>query len=98
MWHLAVNPQNKVAPYTNPLDLILSADPFMAKASNDFRLNNTAAGGAACRGHGVPTSWPGNTPTISYPDMGAVQHQDASGGGGGGAFPIFDPSIIRGVS
>jgi hypothetical protein len=71
-----VNAVDGVAPYTNVLDVVLTADPFVAKASNDFRLNNTAGGGAACRGHGVPTSWPGNSLTTSAPDMGAAQHAD----------------------
>jgi len=77
----AVCPVNGVAPYVNSRDVILTADPFVAKASNDFRLNTTAGGGAACRGHGVPTTWPGNSLTVAYPDMGAAQHIDPTGGG-----------------
>jgi hypothetical protein len=80
---VATNAINGVAPYTNVKDVILSADPFVAKASNDFRLNSTAGGGAACRGFGAFTSWPGLT-IAGYQDMGAIQHQDAGGGGGGG--------------
>lgn len=79
-----VNPQNGVAPYINTYDVLLTADPFVSKATGDFRLNTAAGGGAACRGVGIPQSWPGNTPTLSYPDLGAVQHADAGGGGGGG--------------
>ena len=73
-----VNPQNGVAPYTNIYDQILTADPFVAKASNDYRLNQNPGGGAACRGSAVPSLYPGLTNPNSYafPDMGAVQHQD----------------------
>lgn len=69
------NALNAVAPYTNIYDVILSADPFTAKGSNDFTLNNVVGGGAACRAAGLPRSWPGSS-IAGYPDMGAVQHQD----------------------
>lgn len=72
---------NGVVPYFNTKDITLSADPFVAKASDDYRLNNTAGGGAACRGFGVPTTWPGNSLTVAAADMGAVQHVDSGGGG-----------------
>jgi hypothetical protein len=75
------NAANGVAPYVNTLDVILTADPYVLKASNDYRLNATAGGGAACRGFGVPTTWLGNSLTVSAPDMGAVQHVDSGGGG-----------------
>ncbi len=81
------NPIDGVAPYVNTLDVILTADPFVAKASNDYRLNTEVGGGAACRGFGVPTSWPGNTLTTSAPDMGAVQHADPTP-------PVGAPVII----
>ena len=48
---------------------------------DNYQLNTTAGGGAACTGYGVPTSWPGNTSTVSYPSMGAVQPQNTGGGG-----------------
>lgn len=35
-------------------DVTLTADPFTAAGSNDFTLNNTAGGGAACRQAGFP--------------------------------------------
>jgi hypothetical protein len=69
-----------VAPYANTQDEILTADPFVDRANNDFRLNNAAGGGAQARGMGLPRTWPGNTATVGYPDMGAVQSQ-ATGGG-----------------
>jgi hypothetical protein len=78
----ATNVVDAVVPYINTLDVILSADPFQAKASDDYRLNTTAGGGAACRAHGVPNSWPGNSLTVAAHDVGAVQHADPAGGGG----------------
>lgn len=66
--------------------ITLTGDPFTDAANGDFRLNNTAGAGAACRGAGRGTftqtaaSYSG---TVGYPDVGAVQHQDAGGGGGG---------------
>jgi hypothetical protein len=83
------NPVNGSSPYVNSLDVILTADPFVDKAGNDFRLNSTAGGGAACRGHGTPASWPGNTLTVGYPDLGAAQHQDSGGGGGSSSHAVL---------
>jgi hypothetical protein len=71
-----VNPVNGVAPYFSGFDVICSANPFQNAAGSDFRLNNLAGGGASCRARGVPASWPGNTPTVSNSDKGAVQHAD----------------------
>jgi hypothetical protein len=73
-----VNPQNGVGAYTNIYDVILTADPFVAKASNDYRLNQNPGGGAACRGSAVPSLYPGltNPNSQAFSDMGAVQHQD----------------------
>jgi hypothetical protein len=70
---------NAIAPYTNTQDIILTANPFTNAAGNDFTINNTAGGGAALRGKGRINRWPGLTIT-GYPDFGAVQHQDISGG------------------
>lgn len=61
----------------------LSADPFTSVAGADFSLNTTAGGGAACRAAGHPGVFPAGT-TTGYVDIGAVQHQDPAGGGGGG--------------
>ncbi len=68
-------------PYSNTLDVTLSATPFNNAASNDFTLNNTAGGGAAARAFGVPNAFPGLS-QASYNDMGAFQHQDAGGSAG----------------
>jgi hypothetical protein len=64
-------------------DVTLTADPFTNAAGGDFSLNATAGGGAACREAGFPGAFPGGT-TTGYLDIGAVQHQDAGGGGGSG--------------
>ena len=69
-----VNAQDGVAPYANPYDVSLSADPFVAKGSNDFRLNSTPGGGAACRGSAPAFNGVGGY--VSYQDMGSLQHQD----------------------
>jgi hypothetical protein len=86
----AVNPVDGVATYVNVLDVILTQDPFVAKASGDFRLNTTAGGGAACRGFGVPQTWPGNSLTVSSLDMGAVQHADPSA-----ATYVLNQTLVR---
>lgn len=64
--------------------ITLTADPFTNAAGGDFSLNNTAGGGALLRGLGFV--FPGEL-TTSYLDIGAAQHQDAGGGGGGMCVP-----------
>lgn len=60
-------------------DIILSADPFVDSATNDFRLNNTAGGGAACRA--ATRQMLNSSPVINFKDIGAFQHEDSGGGG-----------------
>jgi hypothetical protein len=60
-------------------DVTLTVDPFTNAAGDDYTLNNTAGGGAACRGVGYPT----------YLDIGAVQHADPAGGSGGVTAPTW---------
>ena len=70
----------------------LSGDPYTGAASGDFRLNNTAGAGASCRGAGIGTytqTAASYTGTVSYPDIGAGQHQDA----GGAAGMLFIPCL-----
>lgn len=67
---------NGVAPYANSLDVTLTTTPFNNSGSNDFSLNNTSGGGAACRGLGGSNAWPGSS-VAGYRDFGAVQHQDS---------------------
>lgn len=59
----------------------LSADPFVNSAANgNFGLNGTSGGGASLRSLGFPGAFPGGTMT-GYGDVGAIRHQDGSGGG-----------------
>ena len=54
---------------TGPNDVTLSVDPYTAIGSDDFTLNATAGGGAACRNAG-----------LNGFDIGTAQHADAGGG------------------
>lgn len=55
------------------------ATPYNAPTAGDFRIVLAAAKGA---GHGTYTQTAASyTGTVAYPDIGAVQHQDAGGGG-----------------
>lgn len=62
-------------PYTNVLDVILTADPFTNAAGGDFSINNNAGGGAAVRGAGNPQTV-GGGPSVGKPDFGVLQHAD----------------------
>ncbi len=42
-------------------DVTLTADPYTNASSGDFSLNDTAGGGAACRGAGFPGAMPDGT-------------------------------------
>jgi hypothetical protein len=57
-----------------------TAEIFVAAGSNNFALNTTAGGGAACRAAGILGAFPGLS-TTGYADIGAVQHQDSGGAG-----------------
>jgi hypothetical protein len=76
-------------------NITLTASPFTNVAGNDYSLNTTAGGGAACRAAGLMGTFPGLS-TTAFQDLGAVQHQDAGGGGGGGG-KILSSSIIQGL-
>lgn len=54
---------------------------FTNAAGGDFTLNNTAGAGADARAAGFPSAFPLSV-GVSYQDIGAVQHEDAGGGGG----------------
>jgi hypothetical protein len=63
-----------------PGDVTLSGNPFKNSAGNDFALN--ALAGAALKAAGIPGVLAvGGT---GYLDIGALQHQESSSGGGGG--------------
>jgi hypothetical protein len=49
---------NYNATITSYGDVTLTADPFTAKASDDYSLNSTAGGGAACKELGYPSAFP----------------------------------------
>lgn len=80
------NVDTAVTPFVNQGFIALTADPYQNAASADFRLNNTAGGGAALRGSGI-----GVTGQTDSQDIGAVQ--TASGGGSGTFNPLNHPLI-----
>lgn len=83
---------NVASVFYNDGGVTLSGAPFTNAASGDFSLNNTAGAGASCRGAGIgtfPTTQGGYGSTLGYPDIGAVQHQDA----GGAAGMLFIPCL-----
>ena len=64
-------------------DVTLSADPFVNRAANNFALNSTSGGGAACKQAGFPGVLPvGGT---GYIDIGPLQSQ---GGGPSSPSPV----------
>jgi hypothetical protein len=84
----STTPVNGSAPYTNVYDITatttpaLTSLPFVNVGSLDFRLNNTAGGGASLRGNAPGNTLPGLS-TTGYRDFGAIQHQDAVASGSG---------------
>lgn len=76
---------NNVNPSFISGSITLSADPFTDGANGNFELNTTAGGGADARNAGIG-SFPNDgveysDTTVSFPDVGAAQHDDAGGGG-----------------
>lgn len=67
-------------------------DPFVNRAGQNWGLNNTTGAGALVRAAGFPGAFRG-TSTTGHLDGGAVQHQDAGGGGA----PIIGSAIVRGL-
>lgn len=66
---------NTPAAYKNVNDVILAASPFVNPAGNDFRLNNTIGGGAACKNIAVPQTILNTTNFQNYADLGVMQAQ-----------------------
>lgn len=76
--------------------ITLTGIPFTDAPNGDFSLNNTAGAGAACRntGRGNFTQQSGDgytATTTSFPDVGAVQHNDT---GSTGLTPIGAVNIV----
>lgn len=67
-----------------------SAGSYFVTPGTNFAPNTTAGQGALIRATGFPSSYPGFASTLSYGDVGAVQHQDT--GGGGGSVMLLDMS------
>lgn len=76
---------------TGDNDVELSATPFTNSGADDWTLNTTAGGGADVRA----AAWPGGIDgtNIGYRDGGALQHQDA---GGGGSDIVLPPGNLSG--
>lgn len=72
-------------PYTNTLDVTLTANPFVSDSTGNFMLNSTSGGGLALKSTGSYATFPGLSSTLGYADFGAVQ-TEATSGGAGGAF------------
>lgn len=66
-------------------DVILTADPFVAGASNNFALNSTSGGGASVKAKGFPGVL--NVGGTGFLDMGALQTQAPAAAGTVG-FPL----------
>ncbi len=66
-------------------NLVLTAFPFISSSPLNLGLNTSAGGGADSRGAAMGISFPGlSTTPAGALDIGAVQHQDPSGGSGSG--------------
>lgn len=86
-----------VNPYANTRDVILTASPYVGPTTGstaNFALNSTSGGGAACKGAGSPGTWPGNTGSTGFLDLGAVQTK----AGGGGPPQIISGAMADGFS
>lgn len=62
--------------------ITLTANPFVDAANGDFRLNDTAGGGALLRAAGYPSAFPGLPLTANFADVGAVQASPSRSGWG----------------
>lgn len=78
--------------------ITLTGDPFVDRANGDFRLNNTAGAGAACRGASrgsflINTSiFSGGASSVDACDIGPLQHVETGGSGGG---PVIGGRLIQ---
>jgi len=74
------NKSNAIGTYTNNEDVIMSTDPYVNVAGNDFRLNSLATSGAMAKYSGFPPSVVGLSQS-GYPDFGAYQTKPQFGYG-----------------
>ncbi len=74
----------------NMIDPVYSPDSskeiFVDRANGDYSLNDF--GKQVFGDIGIPQTWPGLPNTTSYPDIGAVESQAGSGGGGASGVPL----------
>lgn len=61
-----------------PNTVFPSTSPFTNPSGNDFSLNAIVTGGYELRNAGFPSTMPGLSTPISYPDIGVYRHQDAT--------------------
>lgn len=66
---------------------------FVDAAGNNFTPNATANAGALLLGAAWPTAFPGMSSIANKLDIGAAQHQETAGGGGG--MPVLGGSVVR---
>jgi len=79
------NPINAANPYTNTLDVTLTASPFTNAGTHDFTLNSTAGGGAAAKGTATPGALPGLSQSGAL-SFGALQQASSTSTGSNSAF------------
>ena len=72
------NTNANTAFYVSPLDVTLTANPFVSAGSGNFALNSTSGGGPLLTATGWPLKF--GSGTTNYLNVGAVQSQ--AGGGG----------------
>jgi hypothetical protein len=78
------NPINAANPYSNTLDVTLTATPFTNAGTHDFTLNSTAGGGTAAKGTATPGAISGLSQTGAM-SFGALQPAIAAASTGSNA-------------
>lgn len=77
-----VNKQNGIGPYVSVFNISTTSTPFVNPTAGDWRLNQNGTGGGLIRSLGVPQAWPGLSGNRSWPDFGAIEHQDPGSASG----------------
>ena len=70
--------------------ITLTVNPFAGStfdSADEFKLNNTAGGGALCRETALPTDYDSDGTQDAWGDVGALQ-VEPTGGAGGGVMPL----------